>query len=178
MPRFVIKGLKLPPREPTAVEKVKVFLKAKNAVANVDSDRSKAIDRRVAARERYRAVNAVSLDTCLHNLDHVEDFATLSIITTPEGKTREWLVLSSTQLSGPLDTSAMTISRWIISGMLPAPIFKTGRGKCYHIDEVRSFVKIIGEQQANFKQYRASHTDTKEKLFDENSRIRKNLMFR
>jgi hypothetical protein len=59
--------------------------------------------------------------------------------------------------------------------MLPAPVIDTARGKCYHIEEVRSFVRIIGKHQAELKQYRAAHTETKDRLFTENARIRKSL---
>ena len=160
----VAKGEKPPAR-------ITVFHKPRPTAAEMQ----KAIDVRLAARQRYRDKNNVTLDTCLGNLDDLESFAKVQAVTLPNGKTREWPVVSVTALGPPLNISGVSATRWVNSGMLPKPILKTGRGLCYHIDELRVFVTLIGAHQAELKQYRHAHIELKQKIFNEDARVRKSL---
>lgn len=72
-------------------------------------------------------------------------------------------------------TTAVTISRWLKAGLLPNPVLQNGRTYCYHLEELRSFCQILGEHLTETKHYRSTHTETKDKLFKENARIREAL---
>lgn len=138
-------------------------------------DTDKAVARRIAAREAYRERNNVTFETCIHNLDRMEEIAKVEVVDFPNGKVKEIPVFHLSQLGQALDTSEMSLNRWLKANMLPAPVIKAGRGKVYSLEEAKSIVRIIGEHQAEMKQYRTAHVDTRDRLFDENTRIRKFL---
>jgi len=77
---------------------------------------------------------------------------------------------------GPvLGTTGVTATRWVKSGLLPKPIFQAGRADIYHLEEVRSFFRILSEHQKDHKQYKPEHADIRRRLFEENARIRTGL---
>jgi hypothetical protein len=142
-------------------------------VANVSKKAD--LDAKAKMRERYRNRVGVVLESCLDNLAQLEDFATMQAVTFPNGSVREIPAFTLTAAGEPLGTSGATITRWVKRGMLPEPVLETSRAKVYHIEEVRSFIRIIGKHQTEFKQYRDDHDDVKDSIFEANAGIRKGL---
>jgi hypothetical protein len=197
MPRLKLKQLKIKPppkvrvREPMAVRPLKVQevslvrqparlsgpndtkLIRKPPIVNVS--KKPDLDAKKAMRERYRARTGVVLESCLDNLAQLEDFATMHSVTFPNGSVREIPAFTLTAAGEPLGTSGATITRWVKRGMLPGPVLETSRATVYHIEEVRSFIRIIGKHQQEFKQYRDDHDDVKDSIFEANAGIRKGL---
>lgn len=184
MPRLVIKKLKV--RRPPATVPVVRKLRKPPTVANVIKPRPKPIAERAkeraadlaakeASRQRYRDRAGVVMESCLDNLDSLEDMAVDLTVTLPNGSVREIQGFTVTGLGGPLGTSGATITRWLKRGMLPEPFLETSRGKVYHIEEARSMVRLIGNHQYEFRQYRDDHEELKDEIFAENSRIRRGL---
>jgi hypothetical protein len=146
----------------------------KPPVANVINRRAD-LDAKLKSRERYRQRAGVVLESCLDNLAQLEDFATMHTVTFPNGSVREIEAFTLTAAGEPLGTSGATITRWVKRGMLPGPVLETSRGTVYHIEEVRSFIRIVGKHQNEFKQYRDDHEAVKDEIFAANAGIRKGL---
>lgn len=185
MPRLVFR--KLTVRKPPAPKAEKVVLVRKPPrVANVIKPKPKPIavraaekqadiKERIAARERYREKAGVVMDSCLENLEQLDEMATTITVTLPNGKVREIQGFTVTGLGGPLKTSGATVTRWLKRNMLPQPFLETSRGKVYHIEEVRVMVRVIGNHQLEFRQYRDDHEEVKDKLFKAVSDLRRSL---
>lgn len=156
----------------------------KNWVPNEDYVRprseNRALTRKLSekarTREAYREKHNVTMTTCRDNLAQLSDFAKMHTVTFPDGSVREIEAFTQTALGEPLGTTGVTVTRWVGSGMLPRPILETSRGAVYHIEEVRSFVDLVSKHQETHKQYRSDHSDTKDKIFAENARVRKALL--
>jgi hypothetical protein len=162
---------------PSGISKVK--LKLKKPAANVitkPEEIDKDLHRRQLAREAYHRRLGQTLESCLGSLDHLEDFCKVQLVTLPNGDVKEWPVCNVSNLAEPLQTSAVSTNRWRQKGMIPAPVLHTSRGDCYHLEEVRSMVRILGEHQKDYRQYRADHTETRDRLFRENARIRSSIL--
>lgn len=95
-----------------------------------------------------------------------------------DGKPRKtWLfpVLSVATTSEAIDTSPLTLAKWIKEGMMPAPILKrtdTPVGAFFHRDEVLAIAGLILDHQRTFKYYRKDHLDLRQKLSAALSKIR------
>ena len=134
-----------------------------------EQEKEARLARAAAAREML-----TDQETCLRNLPNLKKFCKVQEVTLPNGNTREWPVVSVTALAEALDTSAVTTNRWRNSGMLPEPILKAGRGNHYHLEEVRSFVVILGTLFKSTRHYRDEATRLE--LFKDNARIRDGLL--
>lgn len=184
MPRLVIRNMKI--RKPPAKTASKVLLVKPRPVVNVIkappkpiAERAQAqqpdIKNRLASRKRYRQNAGVVMDSCLDNLEQLEDMAATLTVTIPDGRVREIEGFTVTGLGGPLKTSGATITRWIKRGMLPEPFLDTSRGAVYHIEEARVMVRLIGNHQHEFRQYRDDHADLKDQIFDAIFKLRRGL---
>lgn len=96
-------------------------------------------------------------------------------ITLLDGTTRTVKGYVVTSIGEVLGITGVTATRWEKQGLIPKPIFATGRGAIYHIEEVRSFYALLNEHQKHHRQYRAEHADLRRKLFSENAQIRRGL---
>ena len=160
--------------QPVPGAKPKLMLKRTDIVTKPKPQ--KAIDEKVAKGKAAEQV-ARDEDTCLANLSHLEDFVKVQTVTLPNNKEREWPVVSPTAASPALNTTAVSISRWLKAGLLPEPILETGRTNCWHLEELRSIVTLLGQHFKTHKQYRdKQHDDLKAKIFEANVRIRKSLL--
>lgn len=138
-------------------------------------EKSVDIVAREAARQRYRTAHNVVLTSCADNLAQLNDHANMHVVTFPNGTVREIPAFTITSMGEPLGTTGVTVTRWVNGGMLPAPVLETTRGKVYHSEEARLMVRIIGEHQRSFRQYRKEHTEIKDTLFSELRRLREAL---
>jgi hypothetical protein len=154
------------------VTKPKLIIR-KNPVITVS--KSKDLDAKEKARNQYREAHNIELNDCRDNLARLADYGKVKILTLPNGKVREICTFTITAIGEPLNTTGVTATRWLNADMLPAPIIASGRTHVYHIDEVRSFIKIIGDNQTHFKQYRKEHVHVTDMLFRENALLRKSL---
>lgn len=85
-------------------------------------------------------------------------------------------VLTLTATAKALGKYYQTIWRWIRDKQLPAPILKDEHGRpVYHIDEVKTFVKLIGDHENKLKYYRGDHDVTRKKIKKSISSVRKEL---
>jgi len=137
---------------------------------------TRKLSERVRARENYREKNNVTMTTCRDNLAELSKFAKMHTVTFPDGTVREVEAFTQTAMGEPLGTTGVTVTRWVGAGMLPKPILETSRGAVYHIEEVKSFIDTVSKHQETHKQYRSEHSDTKDKIFAENARVRKALL--
>lgn len=133
------------------------------------------LDTKAAARKRYAEERGLENHDCSRHLADLNKFAKVQVVTFPSGKVKELPVIVPTMLGEPLDTTGVTITRWLAKGMLPEPVLATGRSKAYHLEEVASFIRILSEHQQQFRQYRADHTEITDRLFRENALLRKSL---
>lgn len=161
-------------KKPPAIANV-IKAPPKPKIAAQAAAKTPDIAARIANRERYRENAGVIMDSCEENLAHLADMATMHHVTFPNGSVREIPAFTLTALGEPLKTSGATVTRWVKRDMLPEPFLETSRGKVYHIEEARSFVRIIGAHQREFRQYRDEHEDVKDRIFKENAAIRRGL---
>jgi hypothetical protein len=184
MARLVFRKLKV--RKPPASKAEKVLLRPPPKIANVIKPKPKPIaqraaskqadlNERIASRNRYRKNAGVVMDSCLENLDVLDELANRYVVITPSGDAREIEGFTIVGLGEPLKTSGPTVTRWVNRGMLPEPFLETSRGKVYHIEEAREMVRIIGNHQKEFRQYRNDHEDVKDKLFTAIYKVRTGL---
>lgn len=124
------------------------------AIDPVYRDRQKA-----AARNMYRANSGTSLSSCLRNLEKTDAIAETVAVQLPDGTMRNWPVIGLHSLAELLDCTYQTIVRWVHVGQLPAPILHTCANgtPCYHADEARAFVEIIGNHQNEMRYFRRDH---------------------
>lgn len=141
-------------------------------VAARAAEKTEQLDKKVAARQRYRNEHNVVMTSGLDNLAQLADMAKMQTVTYPNGQVRTIPAFTVTAMGEPLSTTGVTVTRWVNKGMLPAPILPTSRGKVYGLEEARTIVRIVGEHQKDFKQYRDEHAEVKDKLFAEVRRIR------
>lgn len=134
-------------------------------IAQRAAEKGPDIKNRIASRNRYRENAGVVMDSCLDNLAQLEDIATKLTVTLPDQRVREIDGFTVTGLGGPLKTSGATITRWLKRGMIPEPFLETSRGAVYHIEEARVMVRLIGNHQHEFRQYRDDHEELKDQLF-------------
>lgn len=150
-------------------------IKPPKTIQQKAADKEPDIAGRIAARMRYRENAGVVMDSCLHNLEELESFATKLVVTLPNGKVKEVMAFTITGIGGPLNISGATVTRWIRRGMLPEPYLATGRGNVYHIEEVRVMVRLIGNHQFEFRQYRDDHVALKKNVFRAIDDVRRGL---
>jgi hypothetical protein len=136
------------------------------------AEKTEQLDKKEAARQRYRNEHNVVMTTCADNLAQLPGMAKMHTVTYPNGSVRSIPAFTVTAMGEPLSTTGVTVTRWVNKGMIPAPILPTSRGKVYGLEEARTIARILGEHQKDFKQYRDEHEDVKDKLFAEVRRIR------
>jgi hypothetical protein len=161
---------KLKQLTPVAAQQIRIKVKPKPIKTAEQAERH-----RINMRERSREKSANKLKSCAANVSNLDKMARTYVVDMPNGKVEEIKGFNITGLGEPLGTTGVTATRWVNSGMLPAPFLNTSRGAVYSIEEVRSFVEIIGELQKDSKQYRKNHTEVRDRLFRDNARIRKGM---
>jgi predicted DNA-binding transcriptional regulator AlpA len=128
------------------------------------------------SRHKYRKSAGVELDSCLRSLDFFRTLSNTERVILPNGTRRDWPVMDVPTTASVLQTQYQTLWRWITKGMVPSPALKIGaKGSRYHVEEVRSFIEIIGKHEQSFRYYRGDHVETRKALFENNHTIRKQL---
>jgi hypothetical protein len=117
-----------------------------------------------------RVAPAASADTT-----KVDEKARPYNIILSEDDSRTVKGFAVTAVGEVLGFTGVTITRWVKQGLIPKPVFETARGAIYHLEEVRSFYRILSEHTKQHRQYRAEHADLRRRLFEENARIRSGL---
>lgn len=144
-------------------------------VRELAAEKTEQLDKKEAARQRYRNEHNVVMTSGLDNLAQLPDMAKMHTVTYPNGQVRTIPAFTVTAMGEPLSTTGVTVTRWVNKGMIPAPILPTSRGKVYGLEEARTIVRIIGAHQKDFKQYRDEHAEVKDNLFAEVRRIREGI---
>ncbi len=162
--------------KPKAFDKIAAGLE--DAIAFMEGDTRRGTVHRVRVKPHDNVITTLkvrpkpkpAVDTSV-----VDQHAKAYNIELSTGEARTVRGYTVTGLGEILGTSGVNVTRWEKRGMIPKPIFNTARGAIYHVEEARSFFRILSGHQENHRQYRAEHADLRQKLFSENAQIRRGL---
>lgn len=157
MPSIKLKRVKVKAKK----QATKTLVRKKPSVDNVITRKKLALKKRANP----------SIDTSI-----VDKHAKAYAVTLPNGDDRTIRGYAITALGNILDTTGVTCTRWVAGGLLPKPVFSAGRSAIYHVEEARSFYRLLSEHMTDHKQYRPEHADLRTRLFKENAAVRKGLL--
>ncbi len=124
-----------------------------------------------STEKRPKQRKSLSIDP-LSNKHRIKDIAVSRLVTLPSGKERNLLTFSKNELAELMDTSYMSIDRWVAKGQIPAPVLVCGKKTYWCINEALAILEPVGKHLRTSSYYTTNDISVRDSISRRVSTVR------